>query len=49
MLTPFLSMFMFLQFLTGIHLQDRVGEVLLTGTCSGWFQKDGAGQASQAF
>lgn len=42
-------MFMFLQFLTGIYLQSRVQEVLLTGTCSGWFQKDGAGLASQTF
>lgn len=38
---------MFLQFLTGIYLQNRVQEVLLTSTCSDWFQKDGAGLALQ--
>lgn len=39
----------FLQFLTGIYLQNRVQEVLLTSTCSDWFQKDGAGLALQTF
>lgn len=39
----------FLQFLTGFYLQKRVQEVLLTSTCSDWFQKDGAGLALQTF
>lgn len=40
---------MFLQFLTGGYLQNRVQEVLLTSTCSDWFQRDGAGLALQTF
>lgn len=46
-LPSFLSTF--LQSLTGVYVQNRVQEVLLTSTCSDWFQKDGAGLALQMF
>lgn len=47
--TSFLSVFMFLQFPADIYLQNSVQGVLLTNTCSDWFQKDGAGLTLQTF
>lgn len=39
---------MFLHLLTGIYLQNRT-QLLLTSTCSDWFQKAGARLALQTF